>query len=212
MVKETKSQIKKSKFVDDKINNHFSALEKHFSKTDLLRESLIKISRQIVKLSKLVIFSIQSMDNDKADVLIKDMLAKHSEMKKIVKNSNYINDANFNIAEQELAEALLFKSLVVKNKLLTSEELNIKSENYVLALSDVTGELLRFAVIQTTNKNYQFVFELRSLVNDIYYLMLKLNLRGGEFRRKFDAVKYVIKRLDEICYDISKMQNDHNHN
>lgn len=211
MVLNNKSN-KKSKYVDSKIDSHFSELESYFTQTDSKREALIQISREIIKLSKLIIYSIQSKENDKAIKLIDDILNKHKDMKALVKGSNYINDGNFNIAEQELGEALLFKSLVLDQELLTADKLKIKPENYVLALSDVTGELLRFAVVETTNKNYDFVFDVRNLINEIYYLMLKLNLRNAEFRRKFDAVKYVIKKLDEICYDISKMANSHNHN
>lgn len=197
----------KSKFITAKIMDHFNALGKDFASYDNERENLIKLSREILKLSKLIIYDMQAKDHSKLTELTKEILAKQTEMTALAKkHPELAYEGSYNIAEQELAEALLIKSLVLDKKLLTTEELKIKPDNYLLALCDLTGELLRLAVIDATDKNFDAVSETKTLVNEIYYLLLNLDMREHEFRHKFDQVKYALKKLDEICYDIGKMK------
>jgi len=200
-----KQEQTQSKYLTQRILKQFESIKSYFAEYDSFREKIIIQSRDIVKLSKLIIFSVQSKKYDELDKLISDIKNSHNEMLKFATANNFLMDeGSLNMAEQELAEALLFKSMAIDHILLTAEDLNVKYENYVNGLADLSGELLRFAIIEATNKEYNIVQELRQFMNDIYYLLLDLNLRSQEFRHKFDSVKYALKRLDEICYDISK--------
>lgn len=202
---EMQQTSQKSKFLTPTITKEFMEMKKYFENYDSNREKIIIQSREIIKLSKLIIFNVQSKKNESLNQLITDIKKSHFDLLTFTKANPFLrNEGTLNMAEQELAEAILFKSMVLDHILLTSKDLKIKYENYANGLADLSGELLRFAIIEATNKNFNLVYELRQFMNDIYYLLLDLNLRSQEFRHKFDSVKYALKRLDEICYDISK--------
>ena len=40
-------------------------------------------------------------------------------------------------------------------------------------------------------------------MHEIYGEFLKLHLRNGELRKKSDAIKWNLKKLEEVMYDIS---------
>jgi len=197
----------KSKFISVDILEQFDKMQQYFSQYDDLRENMIKLSRDVLKLSKQIIYNVQSKKLSNIDDKIARIKEIHKNMIELSeKNKFLLNEGSFNIAEQELVEALLFKSLIVDQKLLTSDELNVKNENYVTGLADLSGELVRIAVISATEQNYDLVHHIKDFIDEIYYLLLNLNLRSSEFRRKFDSVKYALKKLDEICYDISRQR------
>jgi len=52
-------------------------------------------------------------------------------------------------------------------------------------------------------KEYADVHEIKEAVEEIYNLFLHLNLRNGEIRKKSDAIKWNLKRIEDIIYDIS---------
>jgi predicted translin family RNA/ssDNA-binding protein len=69
-------------------------------------------------------------------------------------------------------------------------------------LADLTGELVRQAVLQSTRKSYQNIEKYREISEEIVGFMLKLYLTGSS-RQKFDEAKRNLKRLEEILYDLS---------
>jgi len=197
----------KSKFIDLDILEDFDKMQQYFSQYDDQRENIIKISRDVIKLSKKIIYKVQSQKVIDLDEQIKKIQDMHKKMLDLAeKNKRLLSEGSFNVAEQELVEAILFKTLIVDQKLLSADSLNVKYENYVLGLADLSGELIRIAVISATHNEYDIVYNIKDFVDELYYLLLNLHLRTSEFRRKFDSVKYALKKLDEICYDISRQR------
>ena len=54
--------------------------------------------------------------------------------------------------------------------------------------------------------------KIKELVHDIYGEFLKLHLRNGELRKKSDAIKWNLKKLEEVMYDISMKGRHHSEN
>src|SRR3989338_3960973 len=107
--------------------NDFSRIRKEMHAADAKREEVIQLSREIITLSKQIIYAAQRNDLKSADSAIYDVIHK-----------------NFNEAEK-----------------------------------------------------------IKELVHDIYGEFLKLHLRNGELRKKSDSIKWNLKKLEEVMYDIS---------
>jgi predicted translin family RNA/ssDNA-binding protein len=175
----------------------FERIRKEFKKFELERESVIQTSRNAIRLSKQIIFSMQRNDKGTAEGLIKEIRA----LVRKLPDKQY--DAGIqNVAKQEYCEAMCFYEFSVSNRIPTSRQLGIDDENYLIGLCDLTGELVRKAVMDGISKNFESAKKIHDLVEEIYGEFLKLDMRNGELRKKADSIKWNLKRLDDLLYDI----------
>jgi len=184
--------------------NEIQDMKKEIESFDKKRDFIIQKSRFICKLSKKVIYSVHRNDLSKAALSLKNLQKEIKELKKIAKQHPKLESSNsYSVALQEYVEAYCFYVFVKDKKLTTRKMLDVDSESYLLGLCDLTGELGRKAVIAATNKKKKEVLMIRALVDDIFGMMLEFDLRNSELRKKSDSIKWNLKKIEEIVYDIS---------
>ncbi len=180
----------------------FNKIMEDLARFDEEREASIIKSREVIRISKLIINSLHRND-------LKDAALHVQEIKNKVKNlpkKDY--DLSFvNVAFQEYVEAMFYYSFIVEKKLPTRKELNIDTENYLLGMCDLTGELVRKAVNSAINGKYDEVAAIKDLVSEIYAAFLEFNLRNGELRKKMDSIKYNLMKLENLVYEIKLKTN-----
>ncbi len=171
------------------------------------REHIIKISRDILRLSKMAISSLHRNDIKTAERLISDAETIIKEVKQTAALDAALAILGaYAVAVQEYVEAKAFIHYIKHNKLIELDELNIDPEDYLMGLSDLTGELARRAVLTTISKNYSDVHKVRDFVVGIHDFFLTLDLGNGELRKKYDAIKWNLKKIEDIIYDIETKQ------
>ena len=180
--------------------NEFAHFRKELKDRDNKREEVIQLSRQIIQLSKQIIYSVHRDDMNKASSLMKNIKKGVDKLKKF----NLDFDTNINkVAFQEYVEAACIFEFVKSGKIPTRASLKVSTDNYLMGLCDLTGELVRKTVSEAINKNYKEVFRIKELVNGIFGEFLQFNLRNGELRKKSDSIKWNLKKIEEVAYDIS---------
>src|SRR3989344_5471880 len=139
----------------------FRDIRSEMAEFEKKREQEIVKSREIIRLSKLIINALHRDD-------VKDAAGHANEIKvKIRKLSKENYDMSFNsVALQEYAEALCYYNFVTKKKIPTRKELGIDTESYLLGMCDLTGELVRKAVNSAIKRNFKEVLEIKELVSD----------------------------------------------
>ena len=178
----------------------FSKIRNEMHKSDSKREDLIQISREVISLSKQIIYATQRNDLKEAEKTIKGIKQKIKKLKKIKTAA----DTNINaVAFQEYVEAIAFYEFVKNKKIPTRGSLGVSAEDYLAGICDLTGELVRKAIYDVIHKKFDEAERIKNLVHDIYGEFLKLNLRNGELRKKSDSIKWNLKKLEEVMYDIS---------
>ena len=131
---------------------------------------------------------------------VKHIKNKVAKLKKI----NISADTNINsVAFQEYVEAIAFYEFVKNKKIPTKASLGVSAEDYLSGLCDLTGELVRKAIYDVIHRKFDEAERIKELVHDIYGEFLKLHLRNGELRKKSDSIKWNLKKLEEVMYDIS---------
>ena len=85
----------------------------------------------------------------------------------------------------------------------TKSDLDVSAEDYLSGICDLTGELVRKAIYDVIHKNFNEAEKIKELVHDIYGEFLKLHLRNGELRKKSDSIKWNLKKLEEVMYDVA---------
>jgi len=69
-------------------------------------------------------------------------------------------------------------------------------------LCDLTGELGRKAVHDVIKKNFSEAVIIKDIVDEIYGEFLKFNLRNSELRKKSDQIKWNLKKLEDIVFEL----------
>jgi len=180
--------------------SEFKKIRDEMHNLDMKREEIIQTSRGIINLSKQVIYATQRNDLKDAASAIKNIKEKIKKLRKV----NIATDTNINaVAFQEYVEAIAFYEFVKNGKIPTRASLRVSAEDYLSGLCDLTGELVRKAIYDVIHKKFDEAERIKELVHDIYGEFLKLHLRNGELRKKSDAIKWNLKKLEEVMYDIS---------
>ena len=182
----------------------FKEIREKLNKYDDRREALIKKARDLLKVSKLIIYSIHRDDLKEVAKNIKTAKKYKAELDKIACfDKKLIYEGSYSDACQEYAEAMTYYGFL-KGKIPSFKDLGIDHSDYLMGICDLTGELGRRAVSLTTKKEFAKVKKIKDFVDDVYGEFLKFNLRNGNLRKKADSIKWNLKKLEEIMYDIGK--------
>ena len=177
----------------------FELIRKELIEFDAKREETIRVSRDVIKLSKQIIYSVHRNELNNASKLIKEM---NNKIKLLDKKKNYDTGISF-VAFQEYVEAITFFEIINKNRLPNKNELNVDVEAYLTGLADLTGELVRKAVHDAIKKDFKSVVKIKDLVEDIYGEFLKFDLRNGEVRKKSDSIKWNLHKLEDMVFGLN---------
>ncbi len=180
--------------------NDFSKMQKEFRDIDGIREQIIQLSREIIRISKQIIYSVHRNDLKEAEKLSQKIKEDLKKLRKL--NSGNLFEQHERIATQEYVEALCFYHVVKSKKLPTSSELGVDAEHYLLGLCDLGGELVRKAINEAIKGNHEEALWIKELVTEMYGMFLQFDFRNGELRKKFDGMKYDLKKLEELAFQI----------
>jgi len=167
---------------------------------DSQRELLIKKSRDVLKLSKQIIYAVHRDDLKKATSLAKDIEKEKKALDTIAKHAaKMMSEGSYKVAIQEYVEAILYLNFV-KNG--TLKDINVNSHHFVLGLADLPGELVRRAIFLAGKGFTKEVTKIRDEVDNIYGELLNFDFRDNEIRRKVDSVKYDLRKLEDLVLDL----------
>ncbi len=178
-------------------NKDFEKLRKALAESYETRERAISKSRELVSLSKKVIYSVQRNDLKAAEDAL-NSLRKHKKEMDLLK----CEESAYRIAMQEFVEALTFYEFIKNGKLTTSSQAGVDAESYLLGVCDLTGELVRKAVNAAINGKYDESLKIKEFVSELYGELMLFDFRNSELRRKFDGIKYDLKKLEDLALQI----------
>lgn len=178
----------------------FETLRSGLEAEDAIREQIIKDQRDVLKLSKKVIYSIHRGEMLAAQ---KDGEAMRTALQKLVyltkKHPAMYYSGTIKTAEQEVVEALMLLHVATHKPIPTQTSLGVNKENYLLGICDLFGEITRRATNAAIRKEYGEALRMKDIAGDLYDELLRFNFRNSELRRKFDGTKYEVKKLEELA-------------
>ncbi len=178
----------------------FSDMQKEMSKLDSKREESIILSRDIIKMSKVAIYAVQRGDIASA----KKSLSELEEKVKKLRTFDTFEEGHFRTAMQEYVEAACFLGFASGKALPARSQLGVTAEQYLLGICDLTGELVRKAINSAIKGNIEESILIKDFVEELYGELLLFDFRNSELRRKFDGVKYDLKKLEDLVFDIGR--------
>ncbi|KAL6302770.1 Translin [Sparassis latifolia] len=89
----------------------------------------------------------------------------------------------------------------------------LTAEDYLHGLITLVNELSRLAVNAVTLGDYEQPIRISIFVKDLFAGFSMLNLKNDTLRRRYDSLKYDIKKIEEVVYDVSlrKLAPSHPH-
>lgn len=76
-------------------------------------------------------------------------------------------------------------------------------EDYLMGLLLLASDLSRFAVNSVINDDHARPFCILKFITDINVRFRFLNIKNDWLRKRFDSLKYDVKKVEEIVYDLS---------
>ena len=178
-------------------------LLQYMNEKDSQRELLIKKSRDVLKLSKQVIYSVHRSDIETAKKQSAEIKKEFKAMKSIAaKKPALLSVGAYRVAVQEYVEAVCYLNYVADNKIPTHKELEVDPQLYLVGLCDLTGEIVRKAINNVIKGDNESALKTKTFVEEIYGVLIKFDFRDGELRKGFDRVKYDLRRLEDVALNI----------
>ncbi|MGM5484307.1 MAG: translin family protein [Nanobdellota archaeon] len=177
----------------------FSRLREQYDKDEEDREYLIRKSREIVRLSKTIISSLHSgeLPHEK----IENIRSLIGEITNKYDGTKHYYSGSFKVAVQEYYEALIYYYFEKDNGLLGPDD-NLDYEFYLLGLCDVSGELVRRALKEGIDGNFDRIKSIYDFVSSIYEELSKFGFRSNELRKGTDRIRWDLKKLEEMMFQV----------
>jgi len=186
----------------------FAELEAQLRAFDEKREVVIKKSRDVQKAAKQAIYALQRNDLSKANELIKQCeKVSQPELFDLVNKDPDLRYGSFANCLEEYAEAVIFRDFIQSKGVtplsIKSIALPLTADEYLGGLMDCCGEVQRRAVLSATKGHKGEVERARDYVDYVMGRMMLFELRNGSLRKKSDTIKWVLKRIEEVLFDLS---------
>ncbi|XP_008800045.2 translin [Phoenix dactylifera] len=85
---------------------------------------------------------------------------------------------------------------------LNASEFGLDIEDYLIGLCFMSNEMPRYVVNQVTAGDYDCPRKVLKFLTDLHAAFRMLNLRNDFLRKKFDGMKYDLRRVEEVYYDV----------
>ncbi|KAI0754948.1 Translin [Daedaleopsis nitida] len=79
----------------------------------------------------------------------------------------------------------------------------LPAEDYLHGVISLVNELSRLAVNAVTLGDFEQPIKISLFVKDLFAGFAMLNLKNDTLRRRYDSLKYDIKKIEEVVYDVS---------
>ncbi|KAJ8428367.1 hypothetical protein Cgig2_015885 [Carnegiea gigantea] len=84
----------------------------------------------------------------------------------------------------------------------TTPDFGLDIEDYLVGICFMSNELPRYVVNRVTYGDYDCPRKVLNFLTDLHAAFRMLNLRNDFLRKKFDGMKYDLKRVEEVYYDV----------
>ncbi|KAJ9115306.1 hypothetical protein QFC20_001174 [Naganishia adeliensis] len=83
------------------------------------------------------------------------------------------------------------------------DRLQLSPDDYLQGVIGASNELARLAMNAVTLRNFSLPLRIATFEKDLFAGFSILNLRNDALRRRFDSLKYDVKRCEDVVYDIT---------
>ena len=161
--------------------------------------------RQIINLSKRVIFSLHRGNVEKAKEALGGIEKILLQLESKFSHYRINEEGAYRAGVEEYVEAKTFWQVINGEKIDLFKNIKINYDGYLAGLCDLTGELVRRAVNYAAQGDVDEVVRLKDIINAIMEEMVEFDMTGY-LRTKYDQAKSSLKKIEQIVYDLKIRQ------
>ncbi|XP_046745983.1 translin isoform X2 [Diprion similis] len=209
----------------------FNSFQDYLNTEQELREEIRTIVKEIEQSAREILMVLQNIHNEnmseentisehcaKARCLFEDVRKGYAKLAVVVPENQYYRfHEHWRFVTQRLcflaSLTIYLEVKILVHKDTVAELLGVKSnreegfhldlEDFLMGLLQLSSELCRFAVNSVTRGDYDRPIEISRFVNELNAGFRLLNLKNDSLRKRFDALKYDVKKIEEVVYDLS---------
>lgn len=189
--------------------NIYEFLKNYYELENDEREKMISDSRKINALSKKVVYSLHRDDLANAENFLNEIENNISLFLENYSKTKHLYSGSYKVAIQEYVEAMAYYYFVKQNEIYVPENNEILKEPdyYVLGLCDLSGELVRKALNEGINENFDEVFKIQKFISNLFNELAQIDFRNGEIRKKVDGLRWDLRKIEEMAFSL-KIKKD----
>ncbi|XP_012252418.2 translin isoform X2 [Athalia rosae] len=209
----------------------FNSFQDYLNAEQELREQIRTIVKEIEQSAREILMVLQNIHNEntgeentisehcaKARKHFEDVRKGYAKLADVVPSNQYYRfHEHWRFVTQRLcflaSLTVYLEVKVLVHKDTVAEILGVKSnredgfhldlEDFLIGLLQLSSELCRFAINSVTSGDYDRPIEISRFVNELNAGFRLLNLKNDSLRKRFDALKYDVKKIEEVVYDLS---------
>jgi len=192
---QTREEIKKHvKDFDAAVRSSTSLLQQLHSHINNIPEILIKSKQSLAPLREIIPNLQKTIDS-------KDSFYKYRDHWRF-SVSRYITLIT-EIHWLETKTLLSVQGVEQSLNISPNSNFRIEIEDYLSGVVTIPNDLSRLCVNCVTAGNYELPLQISKFVSDLFAGFRLLNLKNNDLRNKYDSIKYDMKKIEEVVYDIS---------
>lgn len=169
----------------------------YLDQQEKIREDIMEISRKVIRLSSRAIAAIHRREDEKAHEMLAKASGELATLSEKIRDQPHLFESGLVMsAQQEYGEASIFQSLVTQGKLLTPEEVGIPYKPYLFAVSDLSGEIRRYALDSIRGNDVKTAERMLSLLEDIFTFLMEFDYPDAilpGMKRRQDMVRKILE-------------------
>lgn len=173
---------------------------------DRARRELQTLSAETLAMSKRAIFAFHRDDRKTAEAELKSASERLATGRTIIKKETRLaQEGAWRAAQEEFSEADLLRQYLKNRQIVRVKEVSDDTDIFIGAVSDLTGELVRRAVLLASQRSTDEIERIFLDVSGVVDFLLRMDLTGN-LRTKVDQAKQNLRKLEEIRYDLALRQ------
>lgn len=209
---------------DPSLEKQFGEFRTHLEQSGTLRDRIRTVVSEIESTTRLMYASILLVHHsrptpellEKAKSQIDVLKEKYKQLADILggyPGQYYRYHGDWKSETQTVVSMLAFAHWLETGKLLEHKEaeemlglngpeFNLDVEDYLVGVCFMSNELPRYVVNQVTAGDYDCPRNVLKFLTELHAAFRMLNLRNDLLRRKFDGMKYDLRKVEEVYYDV----------
>ncbi|CAN4126150.1 unnamed protein product [Withania somnifera] len=208
----------------EKLEKQFADFRQRLEESGNLRERIRGVATDIDSISRSIYASLLLVHQSRpvAEVIekaksqtgvLKELYGRLSEILRECPGEYYRYHGDWKSETQTVVSLLAFMhwletgTLVLHNEVeeklgLTPTEFGLDVDDYLIGICFMSNELPRYVVNQVTAGDYDCPRKVLKFLTDLHAAFRMLNLRNDFLRKKFDGMKYDLRKVEEVFYDV----------
>lgn len=182
----------------------FQTMKKDYEKYETNYRKLVEGSNQAINQAKRAIFAGHRGDLKEAKHLLHEAAEKLNGFEAAFLEMPLLrSEGAYRAAVEEFVEASLYLQFLERKTIgAVSDFRELDAELYLGGLSDLAGELVRYATSRATDGDVKEVKRAKDELDLIITFLVSLDLTGY-LRTKFDQAKSAARKMEDIAYDLA---------